>query len=80
MEQSLSGDNLPAYHAEAHALKGSAGMIGAQRLHALASWAETESGTGDGEEARSEPRNKNIAQMHLACDEIRLMLETLFPI
>ncbi len=72
MEESLRDDNAAAFHAEAHQLKGSAGMIGAQRLQALAAAAEASSEFGS--------RGENVREMHLACDELRLMLETLFPI
>jgi CheY-like chemotaxis protein len=74
MEASLAGGDQSSLHKEAHALKGSAGMIGAERLAALAAGAETTS-------VRSFPGSlsETLRHMHLACEEIRLMLETLFP-
>ncbi|WP_419803834.1 response regulator [Terriglobus sp.] len=72
---SLPPEGIAAFQAEAHQLKGSAGMIGAQRLARLAAQAELM-------DAMSSYglRTEKVRRMHLACDEIRLMLKTLFPI
>lgn len=74
MEESLAQQDDAAFQKQAHALKGSAGMIGAERLAALASRSETLSTVSS--EGSS---GKTVQRMHLACNEIRLMLETLFP-
>jgi len=60
------------YRAQAHALKGSCGMIGARSLAHLASEAEAEG-------LQSDAPNK-LAAMHHAAASIRLMLKTLFPV
>ena len=75
MEQSMREGDAAAYRAEAHALKGSAGMIGAQQLAALAAVEEAV----PAHFVDSSRKNK-VNGMYLACDTIRLMLETLFPI
>ena len=62
---------------EAHALKGSCGMIGARRLPALA--AALEAGTED-PRITSGTEAGNSEALTAALDEIRLMLETLFPL
>ncbi len=62
---------------EAHALKGSCGMIGARRLAALA--AALEDGTAD-PRISSGTGTGDLDALTAALDEIRLMLETLFPL
>ena len=74
MERSLANGEAAGFPAEAHALKGSAGMIGARRLAAMAAEAENP----DARPGRGSSHHK-LQRMHLACDELRLMLETLFP-
>ncbi|GAA3767670.1 response regulator [Terriglobus aquaticus] len=75
LQTSLSQGDDGTFRKEAHALKGSAGMIGAQRLAALAAIAETTPVVSSGGSL-----DETVRQMYLACEEIRLMLETLFPI
>ena len=72
MEQSQRDGDLAAFAAEAHAIKGSAGMIGAERLRELASAAESGAVQGS--------HREKVQEMHLACSHLRLMLETFFPI
>ena len=75
MERSLAAGDRTAFKAEAHAVKGSAGMIGAERLAAEAAAGEKAAAA-----VSTEYLGKKVQEMHRACDEIRLMLETLFPI
>lgn len=74
MEGALRNGDAAVYKAEAHQLKGSAGMIGAERLAHIASEAENCT------ELTTSLQHAKLHQMRLACDEIRRMLETLFPI
>ena len=73
-KKSLADDDEESFRKEAHALKGSAGMIGAERLAALAATAETTQAGGS-----KGSLHETVRQMQLACNEIRLMLETLLP-
>lgn len=88
MRDAITLADYARYTAEAHALKGSSGMVGAHRLHALAAEAES-AGKRFAEAPRTEPAAStptklNFSVAHLddigdAIAQIRLMLETLFP-
>ena len=76
MSQALTESDMTSFHKEAHALKGSSGMIGARRLSALAAQAEKMTAAGSAQA----PSHQLLTDMHRACDEIHLMLETRFPL
>lgn len=73
MDEARRQGGADTFRREAHALKGSAGMIGAERLAAMAGAAETASLNGP------DPlHGESIHEMRVACAEIRRMLERLF--
>lgn len=89
MEEAARVGDGAKYVAEAHALKGSSGMVGARRLHALAEAAERAGAplankvrnaflTSDG--SKTEKHVEPMNMMRDAIAEIRLMLEALFPL
>lgn len=72
MENAITQDDNAAFVQEAHALKGSCGMIGAQAVWRLAGNAEMEGFTTAGRE--------KVTQLRIAIEAVRLMLEALFPV
>lgn len=72
MDAAIDDDDDSAFMREAHALKGSCGMIGAQEVSRLASNAEMEGFAGNGHE--------KVTHMRIAIEAVHLMLETLFPV
>ena len=72
MQQALECDDANAFQREAHAIKGSCGMIGARRLWLLANDAESET-------LGSTSREK-LLTMVAETQALRLMLEIQFPV
>ena len=72
MKRALEGGDTDVFHREAHAIKGSCGMIGARRLWLLANDAESET---------LEPTSrKHLSRMVEETEALRLVLETQFPV
>ncbi len=71
MEQAVADGDVDVFKREAHAIKGSCGMIGARRLWRLANDAELEVMATSG---------KTVSGMAVETQALRLMLETQFPV
>ena len=65
MHEHAAADDLPAVQREAHAIKGSCGMVGARELQALATAAE----------GGTTVHTSALADFPLACDRLRRMLD-----
>ncbi len=72
MERAVEAADGAVYTGEAHAIKGSCGMIGARRLSRLASDAEMEGLNG--------ASCDKVSRMRVETEAVRLMLEVLFPV
>ncbi len=75
MRRAVHGGDNVAYRGEAHALKGSAAMVGAQRLAVLAEAAEKSTVNNWAASA-----DTAIETMQLACEELHLALQAAFPV
>ncbi len=72
MEAAAQAGDGAVFAREAHALKGSSGMMGARQVWRLAANAEMEGLERDGME--------KVLRLRVATGAVRLMLETLFPV
>lgn len=72
MDHAIAVGDAAAYVREAHALKGSCGMIGARAMARLA---------GDAESGELHAGSiQKVSELRVATEAVRLMLETLFPV
>jgi CheY-like chemotaxis protein/HPt (histidine-containing phosphotransfer) domain-containing protein len=72
MRAGLENGDHAAIRAEAHAIKGGCGMVGARELSSLAT--EVEAGTGEG----SQKGNPPFADFDAACSRLQVMLDARF--